>query len=191
MNKTPDKEAFEIVKAIRKNVMHEINAMVDDAIGELERHEAWKLAIPNKVAGGEWDWFFALDAKEQRRLRSRWMSEFGQGPDLIADAWNLEIDAAMTEWVRCTRIVDAGQAIDATLRNSYSVREIARSASRGGCDHNELFPDLGYDLVSLLAPQPTCTDYLAEFDANEREDAEYREVSTQWIDSSMSPELIF
>jgi hypothetical protein len=172
--------SFEVVKAIRKNVLTEIDRIVDEAIGELERHEAWRLAIPGKYAGGEWDWFRHLERKEQRRIESRWMSEFGQGPDLIAHSWHLDVDEAMAEWLRYTRIIHLGLSMK--IRKSGR-GYVPKSTTVGGFRLDDLYPDSGYALESLFAPSPTCCEYLDELDRDMREDAEYREV-TQWIDSS-------
>jgi hypothetical protein len=131
--------------------------MVDDALATLDRYEASFLRLPIKGAG-EWDWYHErLTTAERTRLR-RWMRPTGVGPDFVADMMGRDVDAAMTEWVRLTRVVDAG--FSSHVRKSGG-GYVPQTPQLGGWDIDRLFPDSGYRLNLLFASQPTCTEYVA------------------------------
>ena len=67
---------------------------------------------------GEWDWFNALDAPEQRRIRRNWMdpnaiSSIDDVSSRISQSHGggLGHDEAMSRWVKATRLVDGGRAL--------------------------------------------------------------------------------
>ena len=86
--------------------------MARDAEGQIDNMTGGdRPALPVKgQAGGEYDWFYELDAPTRRRLqREGWMSAAkgtrGTGPDVIAQTinerlgTNLSVDEAMGRWV--------------------------------------------------------------------------------------------
>lgn len=155
---------WEIVKSIRQSVFVIIDEMVDNAIGRLDSCEGHALRFPIRGAG-EWDWFWTLPKVEQSRLARRWFRETGVGPDMVADMMHAgtDVDAAMAEWLYLTRIVEIGSDLHRRKRGGY----VPLAGILAGLDLNRLFPDTGYDLYSLFAAQPTCTEYVAGLNGEE------------------------
>lgn len=159
---------FDLVKSIRREIMAEVDAKAAEAFGILEIHGALSISPPPTSAGGEWDWFAELTRAERARITRRWMSPYGNGPDLIADAFHLPVDEAMAEWVRCTRLIDTAASMH--IRKSGS-GYVPGSASVGGYEVDDLFPHPDYRLADLFASFPTCVEYLSELPIDPREEA--------------------
>lgn len=170
----------------RAEALITIRLAVDDAAGILESHNATAMSHPGTHTGAEWDWFADLSRAEKSRLRRNWFTDRADPPDVIADHFALPIDEAMAEWLRCTRIVDAGDVVVIGLRNSHRAHHYESIKRFGGLDLNDLL-STGYDLTRLLCPRPICTDYLAELTA--AEDDMWKEVESCQSSPSFSTPL--
>ena len=178
----PGAESLRLARAdladVRSNVLDAIAATADNARGTLDRADATRLHFPGE--GGSWDWWHALDPKEQQRLRRTWIARKGDdtadGPDQLVMRLapllgldTLDHDATMTTWVGLTRQVDMGRSL------ARSRAYVPRSAGFGGQGADDVFPDTGYDLARLLGGGGAA--YLAEvrqLDATDAEDVRLR-----------------
>lgn len=87
--------------------------------------------------GGQWDWFYALDADERAYLSRRHMGGT-VGPDDIATWQGTDIDTAMNRWVAAAR---RARAHADTLADDYETSSV---------DDNELLgPDEVADLLCV------------------------------------------
>ena len=145
---------WDVVCGLRRTVLAQIDAAVDEAIGELERWEAVVIGLPHE-GGGEWDWYRDVTLPERVRLR-RWTSRDGDGPDVVAGRVGRDVDDVMGEWLRLTRIVDAGLSVH---RRKSGAGYVPPTGPFGGQGLDDLFPS-EYGLAELFASQPTCTAYV-------------------------------
>jgi hypothetical protein len=158
---------FREVLRWRAIALDEIDAQADECRGILERTGSHVLGPPVKDAG-EWDWFWHLDWAERSRLRRLgWFDPLGPGPDIVADAFELELDEAMDEWLRCTRVIDAATSMHSTPVASGRL-PICRSV--GDLGVKDLFVSTEFDLAKLFEPWPACGDYVATVIAEETEE---------------------
>jgi hypothetical protein len=176
--------AYDPVSAIRREIMTEIEAAASDAYGQLEAHGALVIAPPRGEIGGEWNWYWHLSQPERQRIRRNWVDSLADGPDVIADRYHANVDEAMSDWLRCTRVVDYARWLRTRPRHMRGGPERARRvASVGGHDLDDLFPHPLYRLSTLFAVRVTCEAYLTELTAQEDEE---REEAAQWRPSAVS-----
>lgn len=150
-------------EATRGEIEDELGPLGGVRALELRRPPALRQAYRNgrrvhvrddRFAGGEWDWFYQLSDREQRRLRRDWMAPDLQGPDQFHQSWvdafpgrTDDVGEVMDEWLERTRRYDQAGA----LRRG---RLPSPAAHSGHVDLGRIAPDTAdrWDLWELFDP---------------------------------------
>lgn len=158
------------VNAARALVLAELDALADDATGILDRfgvsttirkvrHRATVRDYSGRFHSldgqsngqGEWDWYWQLGPDDRA-----WLARSHQGPephllapDQVAHLMGADVDRAMSEWVRCLRVIDAASAI----RGRVTWRR---------CSHLFNGLELSHDPFALFGTFAEAATYLAD-----------------------------